>query len=313
MKLVVGLVMLFAVTVVVFFATQGLPGDTARAILGQTATDASIQALREQLGLDRPLIVQYGTWLTGVLRGDFGVSLVNQLPVWDATIAPRLGNSLALMFVSSIVTFPLAILVGIRAAAKPGGILDRLVSSMAIVFAAVPAVVLGLTLLILFSTTVWKVFPGVSSIDPGTPVVMQLGLFVLPACSLAVTFIPNITYNIRARMLEELSAAYVLQARVNGVPEGRVLWRHALRNAVGPALQVIAVALVSMTGGAVVVETIYGFPGLGSALNVAITYRDLPVIQGIVLLLVAGAIVIFTLVDILGLMLTPRLREGGSR
>lgn len=302
-------IILWVVTLLVFFATQGLPGDTARAILGQNATDEQVQLLREEMGLNRPIPVQYLSWIGGVLKGDLGTSLANKQPV-GTYLGPRVRNTLALMLVACLLAIPPALLVGITCAVRRGGILDRLVSGLGLIMTAIPPFVTGLILIIVFATTVVRLLPPVSLIDPARSIWSQFSLVLLPAVSLAVGVFPYVAYMIRGAMIEALDSAYVAQARLNGIPEWRVILQHGLPNVVAPTAQVVALQVGYLTGGAVAVETVFSYPGIGSSLFSAIQYRDLPVAQ-ILTVSIAGVYVLATLVaDIVAVLVNPRVRTG---
>jgi peptide/nickel transport system permease protein len=302
-------IILWIVTLLVFFATQGLPGDTARAILGQNATPEQVQLLRQQLGLNRSVAVQYVSWIGGVVTGNLGTSLANRQPV-STYLGPRVRNTLALMLVACLLSIPLALLVGIACAVRRGGILDRLVSGVGLVMTAIPPFVTGLVLIIVFATSVVHLLPPVSLIDPAKSIWSQFSLVLLPAVSLGVGVFPYVAYMIRGAMIEALDSPYVTQARLNGIPEWRVVLQHGLPNVVAPTAQVVALQIGYLAGGAVAVETVFSYPGIGSSLFSAIQYRDLPVAQ-ILTVSIAGVYVLATLAaDVLAVLVNPRVRTG---
>jgi peptide/nickel transport system permease protein len=302
-------IILWIVTLLVFFATQGLPGDTARAILGQNATDEQVQMIREQLGLNRSIPVQYVSWLGGVLKGNLGKSLANKQPV-STYLRPRVLNTLTLMLMAVIFSMPLALLTGIVCAVRVRGLLDRLVSGVGLVMTATPPFVVGLALVLLLATSVLHWLPPVSLIDSTRTAWSQLRLVVLPAITLAIGVFPYVTYMIRGAMIEVLDSPYVNQARLNGIPEWRVVLRHGLPNVVAPTAQVVALQVGYLAGGDVAVETVYSYPGIGTGLFSAIQYRDLPVAQ-ILTVSIAGVYIAATLAaDIIAVLVTPRVRTG---
>ena len=302
-----GAVILFVVTLLVFFATQGLPGDTARAILGQNATPEQVQLIREQLNLNRSIPAQYVTWIRGMVTGDLGTSLANRQPV-STYIAPRIRNTLALMLVAALLSIPLALGMGIVCAVRRGGILDRLVSSLGLIMQAVPPFVIGLALILVFATSVLHWLPPVSLMDPDKGIWSQFSLVLLPALALAVGMFPYIAYMLRGAMIEALESPYVSQARLNGVPESRVILREALPNVVAPTAQVVALQIGYLAGGAVAVETVFNYPGIGLSVFGAVQYRDLPVAQ-VLTVFIAGVYIVVTLVaDVVGVLVTPRVR-----
>jgi peptide/nickel transport system permease protein len=308
-RLALGLLTLLLVSVLVFTATQALPGDTATAILGRTATPDRVEAVRKQLGLDRPATAQYFTWLGGVVRGDVGDSLVGDQPV-SKVIGGRVMNSAALVLVAALVSIPLSILIGSLSGLLRDRLFDSSVSLGSLALAALPEFVIGILLILLLATQVFHVFPAVSRVDPNESIWSQMDMLVLPALTLVLAVAPYIIRILRASMIEVLESDYIQMARLKGMSEDIVLRRHALPNAVIPAIQVIALNLAWLAGGIVVVEYLFNYPGIGSALVEAVSNRDVPVIQAIVLI-IAGLYVGFNLIaDILTILVSPRLRTG---
>jgi peptide/nickel transport system permease protein len=308
-RLALGILTLLLVSVLVFAATQALPGDTARAILGKSATPERLAALRDQLGLNRPAVAQYASWLGDVVRGNMGDSLVAQEPV-TKLLGDRVLNSAVLVFLAALISIPLSILIGSLSGLLRDRWFDSTVSLGSLALAALPEFVIGILLIMLFATQVMKIFPAVSRVDPNVPLWNQLDVLVLPALTLVLAVAPYIIRILRASMVEVLESEYVQMARLKGMPERIVLQRHALPNAVIPAIQVIALNLAWLAGGVVVVEFLFNYPGIGSGLVDAVANRDVPVIQAIVLL-IAGLYVGFNLLaDILTILVSPRLRTG---
>lgn len=311
-RLALGLLTLFVVAVVVFAATQILPGDAARAVLGRSANPERLQALREQMQLDRPAVAQFWSWLTGLLAGDFGTSLANQQPI-IGQIAPRVANSLALLILVGLVAVPCSIALGVAAALRKGGTFDTSVSVTALGMAAAPEFVIAIGLIVLFSTVVFHWLPPVSLIPPGTSVLARPRILVLPVLTLTIVVIPYIFRMIRASMIEVMESDYIEMAKLKGISRARLILLHALPNAVGPTLQVIALTFAYLAGGVVVVEFVFGFPGIGQGLINAVTARDIPMIQCIVLLLAAFYVAVNLLADIVTVLVTPKLRTGSWR
>ncbi|MBU2601782.1 MAG: ABC transporter permease [Actinobacteria bacterium] len=308
-RTLLGLLTLLLVSGVVFAATQALPSDTARAILGREATPERLAALREQLDLNRPAIVQYGSWLGGVATGDLGDSLVAKQPV-TALISGRVKNSAALVLLAALISVPLALLLGSLSGLLRDRGFDTVVSLGSLTLAALPEFVVGILLILLLATQVFHIFPAVTLLDPESSILAQLKMLVLPSLTLVLAVAPYIVRTLRASMIEVLESDYIQMARLKGMSERTVLGRHALPNAIVPAIQVIALNLAWLAGGVVVVEYLFNYPGIGSALMDAVSNRDLPVIQAITLL-IAGLYVIFNLVaDILTILVSPRLRTG---
>jgi peptide/nickel transport system permease protein len=306
-RLVLGLIVLFMVSIVIFAATQALPGDPARAILGRSATPESLAALRLKLHLDQPVFSQYWTWLTGLLHGDLGISLAAQEPV-TTLLAPKLVNSSVLIAVAAIASIPLSIAIGSWAAFRRERVFDTLSSNLLLVLAALPEFVVAVVLVLLLATTVWHVLPAISTIPPGAgPWDNPIGL-VLPVLTLVIAVAPYVARIMRASMIEVLESDYIEMARLKGLAERTVLVRHALPNALGPVFQVIALNLAYLAGGIVVVEYVYNYTGIGGGLQEAVVNHDLPVVQALAMLIAALYVVLNLLADVATIMVTPRLR-----
>lgn len=306
-RLLLGVLVVLLVSVVVFAATQALPGDPARAILGRSATPESLAALRRQLHLDRSVLSQYGSFLTGLLRGDLGISLAAQQPV-SQVLGDRLANSAFLVAVSAVVSIPLSLALGVFAALRRDRAFDVGSGLVLMVLASLPEFVVAVVLVILFATTVSQVFPAITSIPPGGHPWDELSGLVLPVATLTIAVTPYVARVMRASMIEVLESDYVEMARLKGLPERVVLRRHALPNALGPTLQVIAINLAYLAGGVVVVEYVFNFPGIGSSLQDAVVSHDLPVVQALAMLIAAVYVVLNLLADIATILVTPRLR-----
>lgn len=309
-RLGLGVLTLFLVSLVVFLATQALPGDTARAILGKEAANvARYEALREQLGLNKSVPRQYADWLGNIVTGDLGKSLVQDEPV-TSLLSRRVANSAVLVIIAAALSIPLSLLFGSLSALWRDTKFDTTVSIGTLSLAALPEFVVGIGMILLFATAVFNWLPAVSRIDPDVPIWQQLQLFILPAITLTLAVAPYITRILRASMIEVLESEYVMMARLKGLSERLVLWRHTLPNSLGPALQVTALNLAWLAGGVVVVEYLFGFPGIGSALVDAVANRDMPMVQA-VCLLIAGVYVVANLAaDIATILVSPRLRTG---
>jgi peptide/nickel transport system permease protein len=309
-RLGLGLLTLFLVSVVVFVATQALPGDTARAILGREAANVErYEALKEQLGLNKPMSEQYLSWLGGVVTGDFGNSLAQDAPVTDL-IGRRVLNSFILVFIAALVSVPVSLLLGSLTALRRDTKFDVSVTVGSLAMAALPEFVIGIILILLFATQVFTWLPAVSNVDSSVPIVQQLDMFILPALTLTLAVAPYITRILRASTIEVLESEYVMMARLKGLPERLVLNRHAVPNALAPALQVTALNLAWLAGGVVVVEYLFAFPGIGSLLVDSVANRDMPMVQAITLIIAAVYVVANLTADILTILVSPRLRTG---
>src|SRR5260221_6121751 len=295
------------VSIVVFAATQALPGDPARAILGRSATPSSLAALRLKLHLDQPICSQSWTWLTGLLGGNLGTSLAAQEPV-TTLLGPKLVNSSVLVAISAIVSIPLSIAIGSWAAFRREKIFDTLSSNLLLVLAALPEFVVAVVLIILLATTVSQVLPGTSTIPPGSRPWNFPSYLVLPALTLVIAVAPYVARIMRASMVEVLESDYVEMAMLKGLPERIVLIRHALPNALGPVFQVIALNLAYLAGGIVVVETVFSYGGIGSGMPGGGVHHEFPVCQGLAMLIAAVYVALNLLADVATIMVTARLR-----
>lgn len=300
---------LVVISVIVFASTEILPGNAARAKLGKQATPDAVKALEQQLGLNRPATTQYWHWVTGLLHGDTGISLTSGQPIWR-DLAPRLENSAFLVLVAAAISIPLSLLLGSWAAVRRDGIFDEISSFIQRVLASVPEFVIGLGLIALFATSVFKIFPAVSTIPPGSPPWEHMDGIWLPALTLVAVVTPNIGLIMRASMIEVLESDYIEMARLTGVPESKIIFRHALPNALGPAFQVIALNLAYLAGGVIVVESVFSYTGIGVALRDAVLNRDFPTAQVITMIITAVYVVTNLLADLATILVTPRLRTS---
>jgi len=307
-RLLLGVVVLILVSILVFLATQALPGDPARAILGRNATPASLAALRRQLHLDRPVFEQYWTWVTGLLHGNLGTSLAAREPV-TTLLRPRLVNSAVLVALAAVLSIPLSIAIGAWAALKREKVFDQTSSNLLLALAALPEFVVALVLVIVFATTVFPGFlPAISTIPPGSRPWNNWVALVLPTITLVIAVAPYVSRIMRASMIEVLESDYVEMARLKGLPERTVLVRHALPNALGPVFQVIALNLAYLAGGIIIIEVVFNYAGIGSAVQEAVLNHDLPVIQALAMLIAAVYVILNLLADVATILVTPKLR-----
>ena len=305
-RLLFGVLTLFIVSVVVFVLSQALE-DPARAILGREATPDSVLAKQQELGLDQPLWEQYWDWLSGLLTGDPGVSFTNGVPVMDV-IGDRIWNSLFLLAVAAALSIPISIAIGAYAAARRDKAFDSASSGTSLVLASLPDCVVGLLLVVLLATNVWHVFPASTRIRPGEPPWSDPEGLVLPVLTLLLVVMPYISRVMRASTIEVLESDYVEMARLKGMPERTVLWRHAVPNAIGPTLQVIAFSIGYLAAGVIVIEYIFNYPGVGVALFDATRDTNVPVVQFIAMLIAGIWVIVNLLADIGTILVTPRLR-----
>ena len=308
-RLFVGVFILFVVSLLVFGASLLLPGDAARAVLGRSASPERLEVVRAQMHLDDPPLQRYLSWAGDLLTGNLGNSTVSQEPVIDLIIG-RSGNSLLLMAIAALIATPVALLLGTWSALRRDKMADHVTALSTLVLASLPEFVVGIALLYVFSTGLLKLFPAVVSATE--PVLSQPDVLVLPVATLVLAVSPYITRMMRATMLEVLDSDFVHQARLNGIPERSVLWRHAVPNAIGPVAQVVALQLAYLAGGIVLVEFLFRYPGIGEGVVAAVAARDIPTLQALVMLIAAFYVLVNLLADVVGVLTNPRLRTAGS-
>ncbi len=302
-----GIVTLFVVSIVIFLATEVLPGNAAYAVLGHTATPQRLHALEIQLHLNRGLFDQYWVWLSGLFTGKLGNSLANGDPVWGQ-VAPRLVNSAVLVFISGFVGSIVGVVLGAIAALRKDGWFDHITSVFSLAVTSLPEFVVAIALIILFATVVSHLLPAVSLLPPGTYAWDDPKLLILPAATLVIVIVPYIHRMMRAAMIEALESDYVEMARLKGVPQWRIVLVHALPNAIAPTIQVIGLNYLYLAGGIVIVEDVFNYPGIGQGLVNAVSDRDIPTIQVIVVILAAFYVFMNILTDVVALLATPRRR-----
>jgi len=305
-RLFVGIVTLIAASVVVFAVLEIVPGDPAQLMLGMNATPDAVAALREQMGLDQPIIWRYLSWFGGLLTLDFGRSYTYSSPVIDL-IAERAVVSLPLAVISLLLSVVIAIPVGIFAAARRGKAADTIAMGVTQFGVAVPNFWFALILVYIFAVWLRLVpaggFPGWSG-----GVWPALKALILPAIALALQQAAILARVTRSALLEVLGEDYIRTARAKGMPRRYVLWRHALRNAMIPVLTILGLQFAFLLAGTIIIENVFYLPGLGRLILQAITQRDLIVVEGVVMLLVAAVILVNFLVDLSYAVVDPRLR-----
>jgi peptide/nickel transport system permease protein len=306
-RVVLGVVTLFVVSVVIFAATEALPGNAAVAILGHSAAPAQLHALERQLHLNRSAFDQYRAWISGVLRGHPGRSLANGMPVWSI-VRPAVANSAVLVALAGVIGTIVGVTLGAVAALRKDSLLDHVFSVLALAVTALPEFVVAIVLIVVFATVVWHVVPAVSLVPPGTHAWSEPRQLILPVATLVIVIVPYILRMTRAATVEALESDYVEMARLKGLPTWRVLAVHALPNAVAPIVQVLGLSFLYLAGGIVVVEFVFAYPGIGQSLVSAVSNRDVPVIQMTVLLLAGFYVFVNIVSDVVALLATPRRR-----
>jgi peptide/nickel transport system permease protein len=295
-----------AVAVIVYAATVVLPGDAAQAILGKEATPERLELLRHQLGLDKSVWSGFTDWFTGLLTGDLGTSLQTQQPVGEM-LGPRLWNSAVLVLVAAVVSSIVGVVLGAVTAARRDGVVDHVLSIVSLVASALPEFIVGVFVVLILAVKL-HAFPAISILAPGGHIWDEPNKLVLPVLTLTIVVVPYILRMCRASVVEALDSDYAEVARLKGVGSRRLLFSHALPNSLAPTIQVIGLSLIYLAGGIVLVETVFQYPGIGLALVDAISSRDVPVIQALVVLLSTVYVVLNILTDVAVLLVTPRRR-----
>lgn len=307
-RIALALPVLFGISIVVFLMLKLVPGDPAIALLGPQAEPRDIQMLRRAWGLDRSIHEQYMTWLGHVLQGDLGVSLEQRLPV-SALVVTRFKNTAILTLASMMVSCAVGLTAGVISATRPRSIFDRLTMLVALFANSMPAFWLGLVLILGFSLGLgWFPVSGMQSIREEGGFLDLLHHLVLPAITLGGATTAIVARLTRSSLLEVIRQDYVRTARAKGLFEPRVVLRHALRNALLPVVTVVGLQVGFLLGGAVLTETVFSWPGVGLQLYRAISTRDIPLIQGSVLLIAVTFVFVNLLVDVLYAYLDPRIR-----
>jgi peptide/nickel transport system permease protein len=304
-------VALLLASILVFGAVQVLPGDVAQVVLGRTATPDRLAAVRADLNLNDPVPVRYVHWLGGVATGDLGNSSAalaqgQTLPVWDAIRTP-LRNSLVLAVLTLLIFVPLCILLGTVAALRAGKRSDHAISITSLALSSLPEFLVGTLLIVVFFTQL-DLLPPVSTIGPGQTPFSNPKELVLPVLTLLAVSVAFGTRLLRASIIDVLREDYVAMARLNGLRERRVIWRYALRNALAPSVQILAQMIQYLIGGIIITESVFNYPGIGSALVQAVLVRDPQVVSVVAMILAAIYIVVNVLADLAVVLLVPRLR-----
>ncbi len=307
-RLGLAVVTLWLLSLIVFFAGQVLPGDPGRAILGPLAAPSAVRALDQQLGVSRPLITQYLSWVTGLLHGNMGQSYTYRSPV-APLIGAALVNSSKLAALAFVIVVPLGILGGVVAALRAGRVTDRVISVTALSAYTVPEFVSGIVLIVIFA--VWlKVLPVSASAGAGASALTQLDHLILPAIPLVLILFAYIARMARAGTIEALDSDYVRTATLKGLKRSTVIWRHVLRNSLLPTITVIATQTGYLVGGLVVVEDLFNYQGIGRLILTAAQGKDFPMLEAGVLTIGVVYMVATLIADVLYTVLNPRLRTG---
>lgn len=307
-RFILALFTLLLVSFLIFAVLEILPGDVTTRILGRDATPETIAILRERMQLDDPALVRYGRWLWGALQGDFGYSLVSSRSVAEV-LGPRLVNTAFLSLYAFILYVPLATLPAIIQAIRRDRPVDQALSVVTLVLLSIPDFLLATLLLLAFVLFI-PVLPAMSIVDHTSDFGEYLRATTLPALTLAIVMAVYAVRMLRDNLIEVLDADYIRMAELRGVPAGRVVWRHALPNALVPTLNVTALNLAYLVGGVVVVEKVFSYPGFGSLLVDSLQLRDFPLIEATILLSASVYIAANFVADACAIILNPKLRTG---
>lgn len=308
-RLGLAILMLILLSIIVFFAGHVLPGNPGRLILGNLASERSVEQINHQLGADQPLPVQYWNWVDGILHGNLGESYQYREPV-SSFLFEALGNSLKLATLAFVILVPLSLLGGVVAALHKGRPVDRFISTTGLSLSTVPEFVSGIVLIVVFGIQL-KVLPVTASAPTGSGVITQVEYLLLPALPLVLVLFGYIARTARASTIEVLASDYVRTATLKGLPGRTVLFRHVLRNSMLPTITVIATQIGYLVGGLVVIETLFNYPGLGRLIYTAGNQQDYPMLEAGVLLIGVVYVTATFFADLLSVWLNPRLRLEG--
>src|SRR5712691_2089979 len=309
-RLGLALITLVLLSMIVFAVAQLLPGNVGRNVLGGFADQRSVDLLNHQLGVDRPIYVQYGHWISHLVRGNLGRSLEYQVSVWSL-IGPSLVNSLNLAALAFVLVVPLSILGGVAAALRQGRMTDRSITVGGLSLTAVPEFVTAIVLIVIFGV-VFKLLPTTAQAPPGAGVLTQIKFLLLPALALTAVLFGYIARIARAGVIEALDADYTRTAYLKGLDTRTVMRRHVLRNALLPTIAVIATQTGYLIGGLVVIEKLFNYPGIGQRIYLAAQNKDFTMLESGVLVIGIVYLVATLLADTLYSLLNPRIRFGAA-
>ncbi|MGB5067637.1 MAG: ABC transporter permease [Albidovulum sp.] len=303
-RLALGVLTLLVISIIIFSATELLPGDLAQAVLGQSATPETVAAFRRELGLDLPAYQRYFNWLFGALQGDFGTSLANKRPIADL-IALRLGNTLFLAVYAAFIAVPLSLILGILAALFRNTVFDRAANAMALTSISFPEFFVAYILIFFLAQSGF--FPSMARVNASTGFAETLYNTFLPALTLTLVVTAHMMRMTRAAIINLLASPYIEMARLKGMKPMRVIWRHAVPNALAPIITVVALNLAYLITGVVVVEVVFVYPGLGQLMVDSVAKRDFPVVQAVALIFASAYVLLNLTADVLSTLSNPRL------
>jgi peptide/nickel transport system permease protein len=304
-RIALGLVTLFAVSLILFAALNALPGDAAEEMLGQDATPEAVENLRRDLGLDRPAPERYITWIVNIAKGNLGRSIATKREIGDL-LAPRIKNTLFLACFAAILSIPLALALGAFAAVRRGGMFDGIVNYASLICLSLPEFLLGYILLLYLSVN-FPIFPSISNVTPDDELIARVYQTVLPAVTLSLVIVAYMTRMVRASIIAVLSSPYIEMARLKGLSNVRITLVHALPNAIAPIVNVISLSLAHLVVGVVIVEVVFVYPGVGQLLVDSVSRRDITVVQSCALFFALTYIILNLVADVVSIVSNPRL------
>jgi peptide/nickel transport system permease protein len=306
-RIALGLLLLFGVSALIFLGVEALPGDTAQAIMGQSATLQALENFRAEHGLNDPALTRYFRWLAGILQGDLGIALTNGEDI-AASMGKRLGNTLFLAFWAAVIAVPLAITLGLIAARYAGRWPDKLISGVTLTTISLPEFVVGY-IVIYFLAVRWQILPSMAMVFPGMGVFERLQAILSPVIVLVLVVLAHMMRMTRAAILNVMQSAYIETAELKGLTPMAVVARHAFPNAIAPVVNVVMLNLAYLVVGVVVVEVVFVYPGMGQYLIDHVSKRDLPVVQACGLVFAAIYIGLNIAADVMSILANPRLRH----
>jgi len=304
-RVLLGLATLLLVCMIIFLGVELQPGDAAQALLGQDATPESLAAMRQELGLNRPLYTRFSSWIANSFHGDFGKSYANKREVGDL-IGTRLFNTLFLAALAGSIAVPMSLMLGVLSALYRNSPFDRITSIVSLSFISFPEYLIGY-ILILFFTVKWNLFPSLSQVTPTMGIFERIYQTLLPAITLSLAMSAHIIRLTRAAILNVIASPYIEMAHLKGVKPLRVITWHALPNALAPIINVVILNLAYLLVGVVIVEVVFVYPGLGQLFVDAVSKRDFPVVQSVSLIFAATYVTLNLLADVLSVVTNPRL------
>jgi peptide/nickel transport system permease protein len=306
-RVVLGLLTLLGVSLLIFAATEVLPGDVATAVLGQGATPETVAEFRKEVGLDRPPMVRYWEWLSHAVTGDFGKAMTNKRDIVK-TMAPKLSNTLFLALYAALIAVPLAVGLGILAAIQEGKWPDKLANILSLAAISMPEFFLGQLFIFIFAVQL-RWFPSLATVFSSMHFGEKLYVTAMPAICLTLLVTAHMLRMTRSSVLAIMSQPYIEMAFLKGLSRRRVIFVHALPNAAAPIITVVALNLAYLIVGVVVIENVFVYPGVGQYMVDGVSKRDLPVVQACGLVFAAAFVILNTIADVLSILVNPRLRK----